>query len=78
LYLLSDGIYEAPSSTGELWGRTRLQTALQDHHHVTLEQSVERTITEARQWLGSDVFPDDVALLGLELLEDSHPVKEAL
>ena len=72
LYLLSDGIYEAPSSTGELWGRTRLQTALEVHHHASLEQSVERTIAAARQWLDGESFPDDVALLGLELLEDSY------
>ena len=75
LYLLSDGIYEAPSSNGELWGRTRLQKALEKHHHVTLEQTIERTIITARQWLGGQVFPDDVALLGLEMLEDSYPLR---
>ncbi|MCE7975941.1 MAG: hypothetical protein DYH03_01965 [Nitrospira sp. NTP1] len=31
LYLLSDGIYEAPSPTGELWGRDRLQATLEAH-----------------------------------------------
>ena len=74
LYLLSDGIYEAPSSAGELWGRTRLQDTLQDHRDVPLERSVERTIAVAHQWLGGHIFPDDVALLGLELHEDPHQV----
>lgn len=71
LYLLSDGIYEAPSATGELWGRARLQNTLEAKRSRTLENSINETITTARQWLGSDTFPDDVALLGLEVLEDS-------
>jgi sigma-B regulation protein RsbU (phosphoserine phosphatase) len=78
LYLLSDGIYEAPSPAGELWGRTRLQDTLQDCGDVPLERSVERTIAAARQWLGGHIFPDDVALLGLELHEDPHQVPTEL
>ena len=42
LYLLSDGIYEAPSPTGELWGRTRLQRHLETKRHHGLENSIRR------------------------------------
>lgn len=71
LYLLSDGIYEAPSAGGELWGRPRLQEALEANRRRALEDSIDHTIATARQWLGGDTFPDDVALVGLEVLDES-------
>ncbi len=71
LYLLSDGIYEVPSPTGELWGRPRLQTTLEAHRNHSLGQSIAETMAAARQWLTGDTFPDDVALLGLEVLDGS-------
>ncbi len=75
LYLLSDGIYEAPSPTGELWGRTRLQQTLEANRHLGLEECIDETMTTARQWLGSAVFPDDVALVGLEVLDQGIPLR---
>ncbi len=71
LYLLSDGIYEAPSPAGELWGRPRLQATLEEHRNHSLGQCIAMTMATARQWLDGDIFPDDVALLGLEVLEGS-------
>ncbi len=76
LYLLSDGIYEAPSPTGELWGRDRLQATLEAHRSHSLGQSIADTMATARQWLAGDIFPDDVALLGLEMLENPASQKE--
>jgi sigma-B regulation protein RsbU (phosphoserine phosphatase) len=76
LYLLSDGIYEAPSPAGELWGRTRLQNALEAQRHLNLEQGIDETMAAARQWLGGHIFPDDVALVGLEVLEELAPVRQ--
>lgn len=76
LYLFSDGIYEAPSPTGELWGRERLQASLEAHRSHSLAQSIAGTMATARQWLAGDVFPDDVALLGLEMLESPTCKKE--
>ena len=77
LYLLSDGIYEAPSPVGELWGRDRLQASLETRQMRSLAQSIEETMITARQWLGGDIFPDDVALVGLEVLKDLTPASEA-
>lgn len=71
LYLLSDGIYEAPSTTGELWGKSRLQATLEAHRTSTLVHSITETMALARQWLDGDIFPDDVALLGLEIQDYS-------
>lgn len=76
LYLFSDGIYEAPSPAGELWGRERLQASLEAHRSHSLAQSIAGTMATARQWLAGDVFPDDVALLGLEMLESATCKKE--
>lgn len=71
LYLLSDGIYEAPSTTGELWGKPRLQATLEEHRSSGLVHSITETMAIAHQWLGGDIFPDDVALLGLEIQDRS-------
>ena len=43
----------------------------------SLAQSIEETMITARQWLGGDIFPDDVALVGLEVLKDLTPASEA-
>ena len=32
-------------------------------------------MTTARQWLGGDIFPDDVALLGVEVLDGAAKEK---
>lgn len=75
LYLLSDGIYEAPSTTGELWGKPRLQATLEEHRTSSLVHSITETMAIAHQWLDGDIFPDDVALLGLEIQDRSTPHK---
>jgi phosphoserine phosphatase RsbU/P len=69
LFLFSDGLYEAPSTNGELWGRARLEDGLVAHRRHGMADCVERTIAAARIWQGSSHFPDDVALLGLEIGE---------
>lgn len=67
LLLFSDGLYEAPSANGELWGKSRLESHVIAHRRCSLADCVARTIEEARTWQGSVHFPDDVALLGLEI-----------
>lgn len=64
--LMSDGIYEAPAPTGELWGTTRLETTLMAHRSAPLGEALPALMAEAERWHGSPVFPDDAALLGLE------------
>ena len=64
--LMSDGIYEAPAPTGELWGTTRLEATLMAHRSAPLGEALPALMTEAERWHGSPVFPDDAALLGLE------------
>ncbi len=67
LYLLSDGLYEFPAATGELWGQGRLETTIQALGRQPLETVIAETIAAAVRWQGHEHFPDDVALMGVEV-----------
>lgn len=67
LYLLSDGLYEVPGSTGELWGQERLEATIRTLGHCSMTEVVSSVIAEAVRWQGHEQFPDDVALMGLEI-----------
>lgn len=69
LYVLSDGLYEVPNSTGELWGKERLAVAFQKTADRTLKDVLSSVVEEAARWSGQDCFPDDVAVMGIELKE---------
>ena len=67
LYLLSDGLYEVPAADGELWGQDRLETTIRALGRQPLETVIAETIAEAVRWQGHEQFPDDVALMGVEI-----------
>lgn len=67
LFLLSDGIYEASSTSGEPWGRWRFQQAIQTQRHAPLEAAIAHCFAEARSWQEQSDFSDDAAVVGLEL-----------
>jgi sigma-B regulation protein RsbU (phosphoserine phosphatase) len=67
LYVLSDGLYEIPSPGGELWGQARLEATMRDQGHRPVGDVLLRTIEEAARWRGQDDFPDDVAIMGIEI-----------
>jgi sigma-B regulation protein RsbU (phosphoserine phosphatase) len=69
LYLLSDGLYEVPASNGELWGQERLEQTIRTFGRRPLADVVSGAIAEAVRWQGHEHFPDDVALMGVELAE---------
>ncbi|MCP9473287.1 MAG: SpoIIE family protein phosphatase [Nitrospira sp.] len=69
LYVLSDGLYEVPNSRGELWGKERLALALQGTAGRPLKEVLSVAVEEAARWSGQDCFPDDVAVMGIELKE---------
>lgn len=70
LYLLSDGLYEVPSSNGELWGQDRLERTVRTLGRRPLTEVVSGLIDEAVRWQGHERFPDDVALMGIELAKE--------
>jgi phosphoserine phosphatase RsbU/P len=69
LYLLSDGLYEVQDSNGELWGQDRLQATIRRFGIRPLSDVVPGAIVEAIRWQGHDQFPDDVALMGVEVMD---------
>ncbi len=66
MYLFSDGIYEVMNPQEEIWGRKRLQEALEDVAGRPLQSGLSRIIEQSRTWNAQDGFEDDVALLGVE------------
>lgn len=69
IFLMSDGLYEAPSSSGELWGLQRLEDGLRASGSRPLAEAVAALLAEAERWHGGTGFPDDAALMGLEWRE---------
>ncbi len=67
LLLMSDGMYEVPSPQGDLWGRTRLLDAITSGRDLPLPACLRVCLEAARRWRGQPDFPDDVALVGIEL-----------
>ena len=65
--LMSDGVYEAPAPTGEIWGTHRLAAVLDAQKSSPLQTLLPAVMEEAERWHGAPIFPDDAALLGLEL-----------
>jgi sigma-B regulation protein RsbU (phosphoserine phosphatase) len=67
LYFFSDGVYEVPSPSGEMWGQERFAQTMMELGDLPMADVIARTVERAAQWLGHDQFPDDVALMGVEL-----------
>jgi phosphoserine phosphatase RsbU/P len=70
LFLLSDGIYEVPSPSGELWGRRRFQEAIDAGKQSSLSATLASCFAAARGWQQAQHFPDDAAVVGIELMGD--------
>jgi len=69
LFLLSDGIYEVPSPSGELWGRDRFQEAINVGKQTSLSATIASCFAAARGWQQGQHFPDDAAVVGIELTD---------
>jgi sigma-B regulation protein RsbU (phosphoserine phosphatase) len=69
LFLLSDGIYEVPSSNGEVWGRERFQEVIDAGRQTSLSATISSSFSAARGWQQAQQFSDDAAVMGLELTD---------
>ena len=67
LFLLSDGIYEVPSPSGELWGRERFQGVIDAGKQTSLSATIASCFSAARGWQQAQHFPDDAAVVGIEV-----------
>ncbi|THJ20040.1 MAG: response regulator [Nitrospira sp. CG24E] len=72
LFLLSDGIYEVPSPSGELWGRERFQDVIEGAKRTSLSATIASCFSQARSWQQAQFFSDDAAVVGLELAGGSE------
>ena len=72
LFLLSDGIYEVPSPSGELWGRERFQKVIERGQQASLSGAITSCFSQARSWQQAQHFPDDAAIVGLEITNGSE------
>lgn len=68
LFLLSDGIYEVPASSGELWGRERFQAVVDAGRQTALSATIAACFSAARAWQEAHQFRDDAAVVGLEMV----------
>ena len=67
LFLLSDGIYEVFSFSGEIWGRERFQEVIDAGRQKSLFSTISACFSGARSWQQARQFSDDAAVVGLEL-----------
>jgi sigma-B regulation protein RsbU (phosphoserine phosphatase) len=69
LFLMSDGIYEVPSPSGELWDRKRFEEVIDAGKKTSLPVTIASCFSAARGWQQAQQFPDDAAVLGIELTD---------
>ena len=68
LIMLTDGLAETASPTGELFGRERLMKVLQDTRNEPLDALPERLINEVTAFRTSHPQTDDITMLAVELV----------
>lgn len=66
MYLFSDGIFEVMNPQGEIWGRKRLQEALEGVVNQPMQLGLSHIIEQSRTWNSQGRFEDDVAILGID------------
>ncbi len=71
LYLFSDGIYEVVNAEDEIWGKDRLQQALEKVYTRSMKLGLKSLIHESRAWQADGIFGDDVALIGIEFTREN-------
>lgn len=77
LFLMSDGIYEVPSPNGELWGRERFQGVIDAGKQTSLSATIASCFSAARGWQQAQHFPDDAAVVGIELTGGAESAVQA-
>ena len=68
IYLFSDGIYEVFSPEGQMLGYEELQQSCLQAHEKPLAQTLPALISHSKAWQKQEIFSDDVALVGIEIL----------
>lgn len=72
LLLYTDGITEAESGSGELFGTDRLREILAREHKRAAAGVIAAVMDAVRAFSGSATFNDDISMLLLKFLPDRH------
>ena len=62
IVLYTDGVVEARSADGELWGHERLDSFLAEHRELPVDEIVDGIIAACREFAGGDL-EDDCAIV---------------
>jgi hypothetical protein len=57
-----------PAPSGELWGRGRFQEVIDAGKQASLSTTIASCFSAARGWQQAQHFPDDAAVVGIELI----------
>lgn len=68
LCMVTDGVMEARSPSGEMYGRQRLQEVLRRSHRLPPGETAQALLEDLQAFRGQDSFDDDVTLLLLKAL----------
>jgi len=67
VYLYSDGVIEAMNQQREIFGDTRLHSAIETTQNEGLRQSVGSIVQAVLTWTTTDQVHDDVSILAMEV-----------
>lgn len=68
ILLFTDGAIDAMNFDGELFGRARLQAALQNYGPMTIDQVLRNTLWDIRRFIGLAEQADDLTMVGVRVL----------
>ncbi len=79
ILVFTDGLFEVENINTEPFGLNRLRASIRRRAGMPLSQLVQEVFTEIKQFAGSQVFTDDVCLVGMEIARISgHDAELAL
>jgi sigma-B regulation protein RsbU (phosphoserine phosphatase) len=67
IYLYSDGVTEAKTARGDLFGETRLRSVLESSKVAPIDQALQNTFTAIQSCVEGSKLADDVTMLGIEI-----------
>ena len=67
MYLFSDGLIEESNKYGEQFGMNQFQELIKSDYSLTLDKSIENTVSAIKSWHGSEHLSDDLSIIGVEL-----------
>ncbi|GLS27698.1 fused response regulator/phosphatase [Marinibactrum halimedae] len=76
IYLWTDGIHEARSFDGEMFGEARLLEVFRHGSDVKANQIFDRILEAVHEHVGSDVFDDDLSLVEISLASPPEPTDD--